>query len=210
MIEALTKEKWIGGGAKALAFLVLSGLVACDSSNSASSEPEPPDILPESRLEFVPRRAAAPALVTMDTSFWAVKGEEADVEIRYQGQGGPGTGKIFLEFELDEESLLRRPDGSLFAPGDSIQIRITVDPELILAGFEPTGLGFNPDEPALLEINYDEAEASFLVREGEFDIWRQERTGEPWERIGSAIIEDLDEIEALLTGFTRYALAIGR
>ena len=87
---------------------------------------------------------------------------------------------------------------------------LDVDPDLFLVRFEPSGLQFNPDEPAKLELDYDEAEDDFLAREGEFGMWRQEQSGEPWERIGTAQVEELDEIQALLTGFTRYALAVGR
>ncbi len=191
-----------------LALLALAlGLNGCDDSNSSG----PPDMVPESDLEFVTVRAAAPPLETTDTSFWAVRGEDRELEIRFAGQGGPGTGSRFLELEVDDEALLRRPDGTLFALGDSIQIFVTVqDAQLFRVTLEPSGLQFNPQEPARLEFKYDEADVSFLGREMEFDIWRQELANQPWERIGSIQIEDLDEIEAELLSFTRYALAIGR
>ncbi len=164
----------------------------------------------ESQLEFVPRREGAPPLETNDTSFYAVRGEDRELQIRFAGQGGPGTGERFLELEIRRATLLRRPDGTSFAEGDSIEIRVTVDPVLFLAEFEPSGLVFNPEEPAELEIEYDEAEDDFLVREREFDVWRQERPGDSWERIVSLQLEELDEIEVRLLGFTRYALAVGR
>ena len=187
------------------AVVIVGILAGCeDSTNSA------PQTVNESDLEFVRRSAAAPPLETMETSFWAVKGQDREVEIRYAGQGGPGSGKEFLELVIEEQTLLRRPDGSSFAEGDSIEIRVSVDPDLFVVRFEPSGLRFNPDEPAKLSLDYDEAEDEFLAREGEFDLWRQEQAGEPWERIGILQVEELDEIEALLTGFTRYALAVGR
>lgn len=190
------------------ALVLLAGVVAaaCDSS----TESGPPAVLDESELDFVPRRVAAPPLETMDTSFWAVRGQDRELEIRYEGQGGPGTGKAFLEFTVEEQTLLRRPDGSLFAEADSIEIRVLVDPELFVVSFEPSGLVFNPNEPAKLGLDYDEAEEDFLLREDELDIWRQEEPGDPWERLGSIKVEELDEIEVLLLGFTRYALATGR
>ena len=188
-----------------LSIVMMGFLSACDSSTESE-----PQIVNESDLDFVRRSAAAPPLETMDTSFWAVKGQDREVEIRYAGQGGSGTGKEFLELVVEEQTLLRRPDGSSFADGDSINIRVIVDADLFLVRFEPSGLQFNPDEPAKLSLDYDEAEDDFLSREGEFGLWRQEEAGEPWERIGIAQVEELDEIEALLTGFTRYALAVGR
>ena len=188
-----------------LSIVMIGFVAACDSSTESE-----PQIVDESQLEFVPRSVAAPPLETVDTSFWAVKGQDREVEIRYAGQDGPGTGKEFLELVIEEQTLLRRPDGSSFAEGDSIEIRVIVDPDLVVVRFEPSGLQFNPDEPAKLSLDYDEAEDDFLTREGEFGLWRQEESGEPWERIGIAQVEELDEIEALLTGFTRYALAVGR
>ncbi len=188
-----------------LAVLVALSLAGC--SDSSSSEPI---TKPESELEFVPVRSTAPALETTDTSFWAVKGEDRELEIRFQGQGGPGTGSRFLEFKVPASSLLTRPDGTLFQEGDSVEIRVTVDAGRYVVDFEPSGLRFNASEPAELELDYGEADEGYLVREGEFDAWRQEISNQPWELIDSVQLEELDEIEILLLGFTRYALAIGR
>jgi hypothetical protein len=193
-----------GVSALVAALLVVS-LVGCSDSNSSE-----PVIKPEEELEFVPVRATAPPLETTDTSFWAVKGEERELGIRFQGQGGPGTGSKFLEFKVPDNSLLRYPNGTLFQEGDSVEIRVTVDPGLYVVDFEPSGLRFNPSDPAELELDYGEAEDDYLVREGEFDAWRQEISNQPWELIESVQVEELDEVEILLLGFTRYALAIGR
>ena len=204
MLIDLKSNRWGALGAVVVLMLVGVVLAGCDSST------EPSNVVDESELDFVPRRVEAPLLETMDTSFWAVKGQDREVEIRYQGQDGPGTGKEFLELVIEEQTLLRRPDGTAFAEGDSIEITVTVDPELFLVSFEPSGLEFNPEEPGKLGLDYDEAEEAFLVREGEIDFWRQEEPGDPWERLGSLKVEELDEIEVLLLGFTRYALATGR
>ncbi len=207
MSERFGGFRWAGAVA-ALASLTL-WIAACDGDSPTGQGPGEV-VVPESELDFVPRRSTAPPLVTLDTTFWAVRGENRELEIRFQGQGGPGTGKKFLEFEVEEETLLRRPDGTSFALGDSILIRVTIDTVFFLANFEPTGLEFNPAEPARLEITYDEAEDDLLVRETEFDLWRQEKPGDPWVLVGSIQLEDFDEIEASLFSFTRYALAIGR
>jgi hypothetical protein len=167
-------------------------------------------MLPEERLEFVPLSSTAPPIETVDTSFWAVRGQDRRLEIRFVGDAGPGSGKRFLELQIEDETLLRRPDGTPFAIGDSIEISVRIDTVLVLVQFEPSGLMFSPQAPAELEIRYDEADPTFLQREGEFDLWRQERPGEPWALVGSIQIEEFDEIEATLLGFTRYALAIGR
>lgn len=200
----IINETWPRVGV--LAAVIVGVLLAgCDNSNESA-----PVIVPESELEFVPVRSTAPPLETMDTSFWAVKGQDRELEIRFQGQGGPGTGSRFLEFKVDEQSLQQRPDGTMFQQGDSIEIHVTVDPELYLVDLEPSGLRFDPAEPAVLEIEYGEADEDFIIREGEFDAWRQEVASGPWELIGSVQIEELDEIEVSILGFTRFALAIGR
>ena len=38
-------------------------------------------------------------------------------------------------------------------------------------------------------------------------IWRQELPGQPFVRLGSVKVEDEEELEAKLTGFSRYAIA---
>ena len=84
-----------------------------------------------------------------------------------------------------------------------------VDPgsgELLLE-LQPTGLQFRATEPAELDMEYREAEGVTPAIEAELGIWRQESPGDSFVRIGTVVIEDLDEVEAELTGFSRYALA---
>jgi hypothetical protein len=87
----------------------------------------------------------------------------------------------------------------------------------MLFELEPTGLKFNPLVPARLKIHYDHAmgdlnddgsvDGKDAAIEGTLAIWRQEKPGDPFVRLGSVLAEDLDEAEAELTGFSRYALA---
>lgn len=201
------KRRTISLGLGLTAILALLAISTIGCSDSTSSQPV---IRPESELEFVPIGATAPPLETTDTSFWAVKGEERELEIRFEGQGGPGTGSKFFQFRVADNSLLSWPDGALFQAGDSVEIHVSVDPGLYRVNFEPSGLRFSPSDPAEMELDYGETESDFLLREGEFDAWRQEGSNQPWELIGSVQMEELDEIEIDVLGFTRYALAIGR
>jgi hypothetical protein len=68
-----------------------------------------------------------------------------------------------------------------------------------------------------LRIRYAEAEGDF-DDDGDADdddaeietrlaIWRQEAEGLPFLRLGTVRFDDLDEVEADLSGFTRYAIA---
>jgi hypothetical protein len=87
----------------------------------------------------------------------------------------------------------------------------------MLFELEPSGLTFSSDEPAELKIHYNQTEGD-LDDDGDVDpddetiertmaIWRQESPGDPFVRIGTAVVEDLEEAEAELQSFSRYALA---
>lgn len=177
--------------------------------------------VPEARLTFLQPADTAPPLLTTDTSVVATRGQQLDLQIFYEDPDDPGQpGDRFLRFELDEESLLRYPEdhpreGALFGPGDTVTIHVRVAGDTLLADFGPDGLQFSPDRPAELRIRYAEAdrdtdgdgedEEDF---EDEVDLWRQEAPGEDWFRIGRLKDFDLDEIEADLESFTRFAAAI--
>lgn len=193
------------GGFLPFVAALLLGVAACDDNSLTN-----PLIVPEEDLDFVTLRVDAPPLETTDTSFWAVAGQFQQLIIRQQPEQPGEAGDEFLKFELRPETLFRRPDGTFFQPGDSILIQVTIDTTRVMANFQPNGLEFNPDEQARLKIDYDDAESEFLAVEAELELWRQEQPGEPWTQLGSAQFEDLDEIEARLLSFTRYALAIGR
>ncbi len=181
----------------------------------------PPDTLPESQLTFLEQAVEAPALVTYDTTVIATAGQQLDLEIRYLPPPGQDSGEKFLEFELDDESLLRYPanhptrPGQLFTPGDTVWIRVVVDPQLLIATFEPSGLTFNPVEPAELEIRYGNADDDYdddgepdPELEVEIDLWRQENPGDDWERTGDLKDLEMDRVRAFLDGFSRYGLGI--
>jgi hypothetical protein len=77
---------------------------------------------------------------------------------------------------------------------------------------------FASDDPARLTLKYVEADAD-LNDDGRVDptdvmlklqlgIWRQESEGAPWILLPSSVsLEDSDEVEADVPGFTNYAIA---
>jgi hypothetical protein len=91
-------------------------------------------------------------LATDQASFWAVRGQTRSVRIDYLSDGSGGGVAHFLEFTVPAEGLLRRPDGSTFATGDSVLITIAVDPAELVVQFEPSGLVFDDWSPASLEV----------------------------------------------------------
>lgn len=188
--------------------------VACDDDPAG---PSPGDEKSESQLTFVRFDTTVFGNVPLQASFWAVRGEDRELEMRSVGTPDDEDGERFLELEIDDETLLRRPDGTAFAEGDSILITVTVDPTgRFLFDFQPSGLVFNPEEPAELKIRYvlgdddldddgdvdgdDEAIEALLA------IWQRENASHPFVRLETFEIDD-EELEADLTGFTGFALA---
>jgi hypothetical protein len=170
----------------------------------------PPDVVPDAQFVAVRQASSAPSLASSEATFWAKAGDNAEVRIPYT------TGENCLEFKIPGNGLLRRPDGTAFRRGDSIQVTIRVlDPSSFKFEFQPSGLRFDPDHPAELRMRYRYADPD-LNGDGRVDsadersrlaIWRQETDGQPWVRIGTVRDAELDEVRAELQGFTKYAMA---
>jgi hypothetical protein len=199
-----------------LTALTLGLTLACSDSGGPDDDGT---VKPPSELTILRLSEDSPAVFNPVASFWAVRGETRAVEISFTDPGNPGQpGEEYLELEVDAEALLARPDGTPFVAGDSVLITVrVVDPGRLLFEFEPAGLTFNPARPAELKIHYNHADDD-LDDDGDVDlddrsleltigIWRQENEGDPFARLGSLLIEDLEEIDAELEGFSRYALA---
>jgi hypothetical protein len=197
------------------------GIALALAAGCSTDEPAPPDLpgseRPPDELNVARLSATAPPLEESSVSFWAVKGVSNEQKLYFLDSQGQ-RGEEYLVLKLGDESLRLRPDGSAFAEGDSVLITITVqDPALLLFELQPTGLTFNASDPAELKIRYAHAEDD-LNEDGEVDdeddhletilgIWRQEHPGDPFVRLGSVKVEDQEELEAELTGFSRYAIA---
>lgn len=169
-------------------------------------------------LTFLRFSANAPDLAQTTVTFWAVKGQDRRGRLYYVTPlNSPDTAE-FMTFRVRDESLLRRPDGTLFANGDSIEITITLlNPLTLAVNMQPAGLRFSTAEPAELKFEYDESDDDYdndgdvdsddSAAERRISIWRQELPGQPWVRLSSRVEISLDEVEADITSFTSYALA---
>lgn len=198
------------------ALLLPAVVLACgDDEPTAPGEDAPRD---ETELRFVRFPDSIFPRAQREGSFWAVAGEERELVLRYEPEEPGEVGEEFLEFGVSGNSLLRRPDGTAFQEGDSVRITVRVDDAArFLFRFEPSGLVFDPDHPAELEVTYgradddldDDGDVDDDDREVELDLrlWRQEAPGDPWEPLGTLQLEELDEVEADITGFTGFALA---
>jgi hypothetical protein len=198
-----------------LGMLVLAG--GCDGGDDGGGNGGDDTERPPEELNILRIAEGAPPLESSVLQFWAVRGESREGKLYFQNQQGE-RGNEYLSLKFESNTLVALPDGSPIAAGDSVLITVTVvDPARILFDFAPSGLRFNAGDPAELRIKYDEADRDFDDDgdedaadddiERQLSIWRQASPGEPFVRIGSAVVEDLEEIEADLTGFSRYAIA---
>ena len=196
-----------------LTLALAAGMTAC----SDSSGPDNGGVKPPGELTIIRLPAGSPPIYNPVDSFYAKKGEDRELRIYFEDVVGD-SGEEYLRFRVDAGSLLARPDGSLFQVGDSVLITVrVVDPAQIYFEFEPSGLTFNPSLPAQLKIEYAETGGD-LDDDGDVDVdddaieqvidmWRQEQAGQDFVKLGAVKLEDLDEIEADVLGFTRYAIA---
>jgi len=188
------------------ALLVVSA-AACGGDSTAPTVQKP-----SADLHFLRLSASAPSLQATVVSFYAKKGSDREIRVRFS------NGEDFLRFRVFANSLLQRPDGSVFAAGDSVLITITItDPTKLAADFQPAGLKFSPSNPARLQFEFGEANKD-LNDDGvvnatdtslipQISTWRQETTGSEWLKVNSTVEIEINEVQADIFGFTGYALA---
>ena len=142
--------------------VALAIAAACtDSTNPGDGGgPVPPD-----SLHILTLAQGHPPLTTESISFWAKFDQDTEAEIDFQVS--PTETESYLRLRVDQFSLLKYPDGSVFGPGDSVLITINViDPDSLYFEFLPSGLRFNPIRPAELRIEYNHAGETI---EGDFN-----------------------------------------
>jgi hypothetical protein len=189
--------------------------VACSGS---PVEVDPPGTTkPPADLAIIKVPTTAPALFNDSVSFYAKVGQDAEGFIYYLGAAG-GRGEKFARLRIRQRSLLARPDGTPFGANDSVLITMKMtNPRELLVELSPSGLKFNTSDPAELRLEYA-VTGGDLNGDGKSDnddnqietklsIWRQEKAGDPFVKIGSVKTEGLRELKADLTSFSRYAIA---
>ncbi|MCC7001457.1 MAG: hypothetical protein IT357_04805 [Gemmatimonadaceae bacterium] len=160
----------------------------------------------------------APVIANPVVSFYAVAGDSRQAFMYYRSRPGRTDSTVFIRFRVSNGSLLARPDGSPFADGDSILITMTlIDPEKLIVRFAPSGLQFDPLDPADIKFNFLETDddldddGAITPADSTFTsmlaIWKRENANEPWFKQASILSTELHEIEADVTGFTEYIIA---
>ena len=193
---------------------VSAGLLACGNDGTGPGD----DVKTDAELTVLRTAASAPPLVATTASFYALKGENREVRLYYRPAPGSLDSTEFLRFKVPDESLDRRPDGSVIAVGDSVLITVTVlDAAKLIVDFQPAGLRFAASKPAELKLSFAEADGDLdddgdidgddVAAESRLAIWRRETIADPWVRLSSVLSVSRDEVEATITGFTNYAIA---
>lgn len=199
--------------------LALSSVGACSADAPLALTDQPTASLSQtsSTPAFLSLDPGATPLADTTVSFYAVKGQDREVFMWYANADGSDSSK-FVRFKVQKESLCKRPNGTNIAKGDSILITLTVtDFDKQIVEFQPSGLTFCSGRPAKLNVWYLEADHDF-DHDGDIDaadaaferglrIWKREGPTAPWLVIPSMLDEDLDEVEADITGFTSYVVA---
>ena len=191
-----------------IGIIALAALAACAGDSTGPN----PITKTTGDLHFLRLSTTAPELQSTVVSFYAVKGQDREIRVRFK------NGEDFLRFRVFANSLLLRPDGSTIANGDSVQITITItDPTKLQADFQPAGLKFSSSNPARLQFEFGEADKD-LNDDGvvnatdaslipQISTWRQEVAGGEWMKVSSTVEIEINEVQADILGFTGYALA---
>ena len=204
---------------------MLLSVAACDGSSLMSSMDASKPMLSQGSgegsthaLTLLTASPDAPAILT-PTSFYAVQGQDRQGELSYAATPtGGGSVRKFLRLRIRPRTQITRPDGTLLAVGDSILVTITlIDPENLVAQFEPSGLRFTGRDPANLtmwfgatirDLNDDGVvNAADAAIQQTFSIFRQAFAGAPWVRIQSTVNAGADEVTAAIPGFSNYVIA---
>src|SRR5438445_3231984 len=160
--------------------------------------------------------ASAPGGLSLEhyaATFWAVRGEQRFVQINYLSSTGDNSSPFLRLTHVDPAYV---PGRGQLAPGDSVLITVTIDPDNVKVSLEPTGLLF--DDPAQLQVFYggsdgdlngdgvvDDADAR--IESQLLGIWYREGEGNPWTKIAAGQSLSDKSLTSALQHFSDYAVS---
>lgn len=199
--------------------LALAALLGCSGSGTGPDDSCPPGVICTGGTPtLVNLGLTAADLPAQSVSFWARRGSDRAGALFFRKPSGELERLVRLR--VRSNSLERRPDGTAFAPGDSVLITMTLaNPSKILFDFQPSGLRFSAQDPAELELEYGDASRGDINGDGQVNqadrdliarlaVWLQESASSPFFRVENSFNDStIEEIEADILGFTRYGIA---
>jgi hypothetical protein len=186
-------------------------VLGCSGDSTALETRDP------ARLTVVALAPDHPDYFNTEAQVWARPGSESEVSLYLKDPSGE-RGDRYVRLVIHGASLRAFPDGHPFAQGDSVLITIRVpDVSTAMILLLPSGLQFNPGQPAELSMEYTYCEkdldhdgivsrADTVIRRG-MAIWRQEMLTSPFIKLGTVNTESIQELNARLLGFSRFAIA---
>ncbi len=181
--------------------------------------PPPPPPSSGNPQAFVLRQASsAPTLERYSASFWAVKGKDRTLEVRYTESNSSVSNRPFLRLIVYEASLDRDTNGKRLRTGDSLLISVQIDPATFRVDFEPSGLAFNTSKMPSLRLSYSYADLDVdrdgdvdptdaLILESATNFYHYTTTSSPWT-LQPTIRNNFERyLEMSLPGFSGYAVS---
>lgn len=192
---------------------VIVGLAILVTACSEGITPPPQTSLLAGEPTFYRFSADAYEQAPREGGFWAVKGENRGLVLRYAD-----TNAEFMRFEVDAASLWKRPDGTTFQTGDSIYISVKVDPAgAMIFRFAPSGLEFDGAQPARLTIDSSRRNPDLngngwvgpddMLLHLRAGIWKQELPLLPWLKLPEVNLSG-DVARADIHDFTGFGMAV--
>jgi len=145
-------------------------------------------------------------------TFWAVRGEPRTVQINYLSATGD-TSAPFLRLTITDPVYV--PGIGDLAPGDSVEVTVTIDPSAIKVSLEPTGTLFG--DPSQLQISYGGADGDMngdgvqdgtdaTIEQQLLGMWYSEG-GAAWTKIPATQSLADKSFTAALAHFSLYAVS---
>lgn len=208
--------------------LLSLGVAACGdpvapggTANFKEAAPAPPPSATE--IHVLRQGPTATTFTALSVSAWIAKGRSQALEIEYTDPAGladadPTIVLDYVRLDFPGEALLRRPDGSPIADGDSVLVTLSADPLTFRVALEPTGLEFDPEDPVRLRLRYQRAEPDLnedgkvdaedeVIRTNWLAVWLQDETSGAWTPIPAEHSLVSRKFDAPLEHFSNYAIA---
>jgi hypothetical protein len=167
---------------------------------TAVSEPVSDAVQASGPTEVLRHRADAPALTTYNTSFMAVQGRRTIFDLFYE------DGTWFMEIVIPQGAQILNESGEPAAPGEMVEITMTLDPELFYVTFGPHGSTFLEQHPANLKFSLDYADLEG-IDPATLDVWYQAYEGGEWVDLSTTWRRKSYWLETDIYHFSNYAIA---